>query len=100
MILLANDLPTLRNQDKNRILGLNEHTDAPALQNSIYPTFFHARFNRSRIDKMALGRLQKRFKIVHQASPRWIISSYYYQIPMGSQSPIPIPNVGIISNSK
>ena len=28
MILLANDFPTLRNMDKYRILGLNEHTYA------------------------------------------------------------------------
>ena len=50
MILLANDFPTLRNLDKNRILGLNENTDAEALQTSII-RLFHGRFNRSRIDK-------------------------------------------------
>ena len=42
MILLANDFPTLRNLDKNRILGLNENTDAEALQTSIIRLFFTA----------------------------------------------------------
>ena len=50
MILLTNDFPTLRNLDKNRILVLNEHTDAGALQNSII-RYFHARINTSGIDK-------------------------------------------------